>query len=403
MPIQPLIVFDDNGVTVPTKSQIFQYLVNLKKEIYGQDIIIQEGTPEYAEIDFMADHFTEVNNSLKTLYDAMSPQTASSVMLDNIIALSGIVRIAEIRSTADVLISGTGGLTILNGVVKDVNDNLWDLPASVTIGAGGTVTVTVTAQTSGAISALPSTIIIIQTETVGWDSVTNSSPASIGSSVEADSQLRTRRTLSTGISAITPVDSLTAHLLQIENVSDVLIFENDTVSPFTLKGGSSPGDDIPAHSIAPVVEGGDQDEIAEAIRLKKTLGCGTFGDTSIILTDVIGQESTYNFERPANESIYVAITIVTTGNYADTTDDLINQALVDIINDSNIAVDITVGSLLNAVYVVDPLSDGLRTFNITVLDFGTSVSPTTNTTVVIAWNKTSYTDEDFSKIVLTKT
>lgn len=402
MPIQPLIVFDDNGITVPTKSQIFNYLVELKKEIYGQDIIIQEGTPEYSEIDFMADHFTELNNGLKTLYDAMSPQTASGVMLDNIVALSGIARISEIRSTADVTVTGTIGLTILNGVVRDVNDNLWDLPASITIGAAGTVTVTATAQTSGEISALPSTINIIETIVSGWDSVSNSSSASVGSSVETDSQLRTRRTLSTGISAITPVDSLTAFLLQVENVSDVLIFENDTVSPFTLKGGSSPGDDIPAHSIAAVVEGGDQDEIAETIRLKKTLGCGTFGNTSIELLDSIGQLVYYNFERPADVDIYVSIEIQVTINYADTTDELIEQALVDEINNSTIAEDITLGALLNSVYVVDPLNDGLRTFNITVLNFGLTVTPVTNTTVEMAWNKTAFTDEDFSKIVLTK-
>jgi len=101
--------------------------------------------------------------------------------------------------------------------------------------------------------------------------------------------------------------------------------------------------------------------------------------------------------------IYVTLDIVTTINYADTTDELIQQALVDVINDSTIAEDITLGSLLNAVYIIDPLSDGLRTFNVTVLNFDSSSSPTTSTTVAIAWNKTSFTDEDFSKIVLNKT
>lgn len=402
MAVQPLIVFDDNGVTVPTKSQIFNYLIELKKEIYGQDIIIQEGTPEYSEIDFMADHFTQLNTALAALYQAISPSTASGVALDNIIALNGITRIAEIVSTADVLITGTIGITILNGVVRDVNNNLWNLPASVTIGAGGTVTVTVTAQTSGEISALPNTINIIETITIGWSGVTNANPASIGSDVESDGQLRTRRTLSTGISAITPVDSLTAFLLQVLNVADVLIFENDTASPITLKGGTGPNDDLPAKSITAVVEGGDQAEIAEAIRLKKTLGCGTFGDTAVQIIDSIGQQVTYNFERPDNIDIYVSLEITTTINYADTTDELIKQAIVNEVNDNPIAEDITLGALLNAVYVIDPLNDGVRTFNVSVLNFGITVSPTTSTTVIVAWNKTSFTDEDFSKIVLTK-
>lgn len=402
MAIQPMIVFDENGITVPTKSQIFNYLVTLKKEIYGQDIIIQEGTPEYAEIDYMANHFTELNNGLKSLYDSISPNLASGVMLDNIVALNGIVRIAEIRSTADVVITGTPSLVIVKGVVRDVNNNLWNLPDSVTIGSGGTVTVTATCQTSGEVSALVNTINIIQTQIVGWDSVTNPNPASIGSNVETDSQLRFRRNQSVSISAITPTESLTAAILQLEDVSNALLFENDTASPITLKGGTSPADDLPAKSITVVVKGGDVTEIAETIRLKKTLGCGTFGDTEVELTDSIGQTVSYFFERPDDLSIYIAITIQQLDNYASTTDDLIKQALVDILNDLSIAEDVTQGALINAVYNADPLSDGFRTFNVTVLNFGTTASPTGNTTVVVPWNKIAFTDEDFSKITLTK-
>ena len=234
---------------------------------------------------------------------------------------------------------------------------------------------------------------------MGWDSVTNPNPASIGSDVESDGQLRLRRTLSTAISAITPVDSLTAALLKVIDVSDVLIFENDTNSNITLKDSS---DLLPAKTITAVVEGGDQEEIAEEIRLKKTLGCGTFGDTTVDLIDSIGQTVQYKFERPNNVDIYVAITIQVTSKYSDPTDDLIQQALVDEINNTKIASDITSGALFNAVYDADPLSDGQRTYQVTILNFGTAPAPATNTTVAIAWNKTSFTDQDFSKITLAK-
>lgn len=399
MAVQPMIVFDDNGITVPTKSQIFNYLIALKKEIYGQDIIIQEGTPEYSEVDYMANQLTELNNGLKSLYDSISPSMASGVMLDNIVALNGIVRISEVRSTADVTLTGTEGTVITNGVVRDVNNNLWNLPSSVTIGSGGIVTVTATCQTSGDVSALANTITIIQTQVTGWTSVTNPNPASIGSNVETDSQLRFRRTQSVSISSITPTESLVASILQLEDVSDAILFENDTASPVALKGGV---DNLPAKSICLVVNGGDQTEIGETLRLKKTLGCGTFGDTEVELTDSIGQTVSYFFERPDNLNIYVAITIQELTGYASTTDDLIKQALVDVLKDLSIAEDVTLGTLLNAVFSADPLSDGLRTFNITILNFGTTTSPTTNTTVEVDYNKIAFTDEDFSKITLSK-
>lgn len=399
MPTQPLIIFDENGVVVPTKSQIFNYLIEKKKEIYGQDIIIQEGTPEYAEVDYMADIFTQMNNALSTLFNSFSPNSAIGVALDNIVALNGIIRIEEIRSTADVLVTGTPGLVILNGVVRDVNNNLWDLPPSITIGGGGTVTVTATAQESGEITALSNTITIIVTQVVGWTSVTNPNPASIGRETESDGQLRTRRTLSTGISAITPIDSLTAAILALDNIAGVVIFENDTNLGITLKDSS---DTLPAKTITVVVEGGDQTEIAETIRDKKTLGCGTYGDTEVELTDSIGQIVTYRFERPDNQSIYVSLTITTTDNYALTTDDLIKQALVDEINDSAIATDVTQGQLLNAVYNADPLFDGLRTFNVVSLYLGITASPTGTSPIAVAWNKSAFTDTDYSKIVLTK-
>lgn len=381
-----MALFDENGVTIATKSQILNELILKAKEIYGQDILIEEGTPDYTFLDFIADNLYEVESALLALYQSLSPGSASGISLDNLVALNGIARVSEIKSTVDITITGVATTNIPAGVVRDVSDNLWDLPANTVIGAGGTVIVTAIAQESGAIVVLAGEVTIIVTPVAGWTSVTNASAGSSGEEIEADSQLRTRRSLSVGLTAVTPVQSLLGAILQIANVTDAIIFENDTAAGVLLKGGV---DTLPAHSITAVILGGDNQDLGGIIRDKKNLGCGTYGDQTVALIDSLGISTDYKFERPDTTAIYVAITIQTLTGYVITTDDLIKQALVDVIDALPIASDVVSGDLYNAVYSADPLSDGRRTFNITVLDFNDAAAPTTSVPVVLDWNKTA--------------
>ncbi|WP_210532486.1 baseplate J/gp47 family protein, partial [Pantoea ananatis] len=122
----------------------------------------------------------DANNTAIQVYNSFSPSTSMSDALSRNVKINGIGRNGETRSVVDLVCIGTAGQTITNGSVRDANNIIWNLPASVTIQPDGQVTVTATCATPGAVAAMPGTITQISTPTRGWTSVTNPSAATVG-------------------------------------------------------------------------------------------------------------------------------------------------------------------------------------------------------------------------------
>lgn len=105
----------------------------------------------------------DANNTAISVYNCFSPATGYGAALTSNVKINGIARRGATNSTVDLVLTGTAGTSITNGTVKDTNNVIWRLPASVTIGVGGTVTVTATCSNSGAVAALAGTITTINT------------------------------------------------------------------------------------------------------------------------------------------------------------------------------------------------------------------------------------------------
>lgn len=121
------------------------------------------------------------------------PEVGHAPALKATVKINGIVRKGATNSIVDLLLTGSAGTTIMNGTVKDTNNLIWRLPASVVIGVDGTMTATATSSNSGAVAALAGTITTINTPTRGWASVTNPAAATVGAPAETDAELRIRQ------------------------------------------------------------------------------------------------------------------------------------------------------------------------------------------------------------------
>jgi uncharacterized phage protein gp47/JayE len=213
---------------------------------------------------------------------------------------------------------------ISNGVVKDTNGNLWDLPASVVIPIGGSIIVTATAEQPGTIAAAIGTVTSIQTPTLGWQSVTNASAASLGAPVETDAALRQRQSLSVALPSLSTVAGIVASILALPGVTHCTPYENDT--SITDSNG------IPAHNISMVVTGGVAADIGSVILAKKTPGTGTYGTTSVSVPDTVGLPHTINFYVPTQELIAVSVSLhPLTSGYTTDIGTEVKQAIVDYI------------------------------------------------------------------------
>lgn len=360
---------DYAGLHIPTYDDILQDLVEKAKGIFGQDIYLANDSADYQYLSIIALKISDTMKAIQLAYNNRTPVTAVGTGLDYIVKLNGLARKVPSYSTCEVTLTGTPGTIIPNGVVGDVNGYKWDLPASTIIGGGGTVDVTAVCETIGAITALAGNLSTIITPTAGWISVTNADAALPGQPVESDSQLRSRQAVSTQHPSTTMLSGTVAEIAAVEGVTRFKVYENPTNSS-NFGDSGVPFQDSPHHSITAVVEGGTDEDIAEAIYYNKGIGCYTDGDVIVSVTDPL-----YNipipigFYRPDYVPIFVTLDIHPLTGYTTATGEAIQAAVSAYLNSLEIGEGLTISALYGAALsVMENLSN--PTFSIQALVAG---------------------------------
>lgn len=367
---------DENGITAPQYAEVLEYFQTAFRSIYGDDVYLGNDSQDGQFLAVIASAMHDVNSACVAVYNSFSPQTAAGAGLSSNVKINGISRLVATRSTVDVTIVGQKGTTIVNGVVSD-GENNWDLPASVTIPLAGQVTVVATAQEEGDITALPDTVTTISTPVFGWQSVTNDSAAIPGRPVESDAALRIRQSYSVALPSLTAFDGIIGAVKAIDGVTRVKAYENDTASV------DSNG--LPAHSISLVVQGGESQDIAEAILAKKTPGCYTNGTTSVNIINDYGVTNTIRYSEPTAVPILAEITIEALTGYTTSIAGEIKTAVVEYIDSLLIGDSVYISRL----YVPSQLvgTTNFSKFRITSIEIAEDPGPVGSSDVSIAWNE----------------
>lgn len=321
------------GITAPPYSDIFASLQASAMAIYGADIVVTPDSQDGQYLAVVAAAINDANQVAIAVYNQFSPATSQGVGLSSVVKINGLKRDVATNSTAIVTIVGQNGTVINNGVIGD-NQSLgtqWGLPAVVNIGASGTVDVTATSLTPGAVAAAANTLTQILAPSLGWQTVNNVAPAILGAPVETDSQLRQRQTQSTQIPAQSVLGGIYGAVANLTGVTRLGIYENDT----SVEDENT----LPPHSIAVVVAGGDATTIAQTIEIKKCPGTDTYGSTSEVVTDPIGLPITINFFELETVEVSAVIAVKALAGYVGTTADVIKTVVAAFLTQLNIGED----------------------------------------------------------------
>ncbi|MBB3004351.1 putative phage protein gp47/JayE [Paraburkholderia tropica] len=328
---------DSTGISAPGYSDIYASLQASFQSIYGSDIYIESDSQDGQWLALLAQIINDGNQADVTTFTGYSPSYAQGAALSSQVKINGLRRDVSSNSTVPVDVGGVAGTIITSGVVQDTNKNLWNLPETVTIPLAGTVEVTATAQNTGAIAALADTVTTIYNPQPGWQSVNNPAAATPGDAVETDAALRQRQSTSTSLSALTPLQAISAAIGNVSGIGRYKVYENPT--------GTVDSNGIPAHSIAVVAEGGDVTTIAQTIEQKKSPGTGTYGTTSITVTDPAGVPIAISFFEMTEVAIITQITVVPLTGYVSTTKTLISGAVVKYLSGFSVGQDSYLGKL----------------------------------------------------------
>ncbi|MDR0741726.1 MAG: baseplate J/gp47 family protein [Rickettsiales bacterium] len=201
----------------------------------------------------------------------------------------------------------------------------------------GNINVVYSAETFGSIPADPNSINIILDQINGLESVNNPSGGNIGRDVESDAEFRARIKISQNLNANTIIKSMKSSLENLTGVKSCYLYdnyENEAVLVDSLN--------VPPHSILAVVDGGDDNQVAQVIFDKKTIGTGYCDDDTVVqptIVEVIEPEfgNSYNvsFYRPISQDIDISITVYKNDYPGDNLSADITDAIMNWYNGAN--------------------------------------------------------------------
>jgi uncharacterized phage protein gp47/JayE len=275
-------------------------------------------------VNAFADSLAQGWEMLQVVYNQFDPALATGAALRGLVQLNGITAQPATFSTAAILLTGNVGTIIPAGQqISDAQQNTkWTTQEAVTIPGGGSIASQAIAQESGPVSALAGTLATILTPVAGWTAVTNTADAQLGQAAEDIEVLRRRRDRSTETPSVAPVEAIYGALADLDGVQFVRVYVNNTLV--------TNGDGIPAKSIAAVVQGGTDQDIAETLFLRSPAGVDFFGAATFILTDLQGFQYEIRWIRPTLIDIFVQVDIEVTNLSTWPTDgaDQIKAAIV---------------------------------------------------------------------------
>lgn len=231
----------------------------------------------------------------------------------------------------------------------------------------------VVAINSGVIEQPANTIDTILTLMLGWDSVINPIAATPGEERETDEELRLRFRNGKFDRATNTLDAIYSALINLDNVSEVTIYENDT--------SVVDGNGVPAHSFLPIVSGGLSTDIANAIWDNKPVGILSYGNTTVSIKDIQGFAHDVSFSRADPVVIYISMNITTDVNFPVNGNDAIKSALIDYF-----AANFGTGDDVIYSRLYTPINS-IPGHQVETLTIGTSPSPVGVSNVVIAFDE----------------
>lgn len=274
MPIE----YDANGIVTQNLLEILEERENALKLVMGDDFIIDKTTP-IGNME-LADANNEVN--IQSLIAWLIPNqldanTATGIFLDAICEKNRIYRKQPQYTTLNFVLNGTPNTQFYSGdiiVMDSLTGIYYDLNDDAVIGSDGKISVKFICESYGEYYPSVNSVLEIQTPVVGLDSVvidTDNTNLVVGRLAETDDELRRRRQYSVGQTATTTMASMLASIYSLNGVLHATYFENDTETT------DSHG--VPMKSFEFIVDGGDEDEIADVIFLNKSIGSRAYGTT----------------------------------------------------------------------------------------------------------------------------
>lgn len=317
----PLPTFSAAGLSVPTEPELLAGVFGDYVDAFalsGKTLNTELTTPQGQLAQSQAYMLSFLYAGMLQIINGVDPATSSGAFQDALGRIYQLTRQGATYATVTAVVTGQVGATLPAGAQAIAADgSIWATASAVTFGPTGTTSVEFRAVVAGPGPTAGINGLRVYQQQPGWETVSNDQPSTPGVATESRQSFEARRADSVAIGGNGSAAAVRAAVANVTGVSDVYVYNNG--SDVDVFYGTT-GYPIPAHSIAIVVAGGDQTEIAQAIHSKLDCGCGlpTAAGEGTLITVALEDDVNYNppypqylirFVRPAVVPIYVRVEV----------------------------------------------------------------------------------------------
>lgn len=304
----------DTGYKLKTQNEWFADELALYRQI-DPAWPLDPSTPDGLKAAHDAEIFAVLDEGGLRAYNSKDPEKAQGIELDIISALAGVIRKAGTRSDVTIRFTGNPGATVLSGAVVEsaLTGERWTLEQAYTILPAGYVDTQAFASGTGPTVADANTLTRIVTVMSGIVSCNNPAPANLGLDPQTDASLRIQRRQMVGKPSNNQLDSMYSAIMSTEDVRRVAVYNNPTGSAAVEPSLNPYG--LPAHSIAVLVDGGSDEDVAKSMYLRLNPGTGMAQPGTPVTYPVPSPLRPSNiqvikFSRPIMKPITLVVTVV---------------------------------------------------------------------------------------------
>jgi uncharacterized phage protein gp47/JayE len=409
-----MTIQSDGTFNADTKEQVLDAMIADAKEYWGEDLKDRKEATIRKFYKPIAERFAISQRDIASVLASAQIDNAEGAGLDLLTALIGVRRHEAMSATGTITFQhkkdGTVAprdYTIAEGTLIQTESDTpvrFETTESAILKEGNaTVDVPIEAVEAGVNANVgANTIIVMPDPPIGVRAATNPSATSGGRDEEGDESLRSRAKESLGAGSRASATALVNTARALDGVKGVSIFLNDSSTDNTDSGG------LPDHSFELVVQGGNQQDIADMILSTKAAGDNAYSGvngTSKTAEATLpnGQTHPVSYSTPTNVKIYVDMDLKVKEEYAG--DDDVRNSIVQYIGGILSSANDESGELLvgdDVLYgkVEYAVRDVRGVYDINSLTIGTSESPTGTSDIEIAEGNISKADATDGSITI---
>lgn len=323
-------ILDADGLQVQSRDELVTYFTAKYQQIYGNDINLGSDTPDGQMMNIYIQAILDIEDLLVQIYNSFDPDNAVGKVLDQRVAINGIQRQAGTYTITPITVVNSQSINLYGldqdeqevYTVADNAGNRWELQETQLGLSAGSHILSFQAAVPGAQLTVPNTITVPVTIVLGVVSVNNPTTyTTLGINEESDAVLKVRRQKSVSLASQGYLAGLLAALENITGVTSAFVYENTT--------NSTDSDGVPGHSIWVIVGGTAADaDIAQAIYTKRNAGCGMYGETSYVVTQIDGSPFVIYWDTVIIRNMFIAFTVTSIDGVVSPNIQAIREGLV---------------------------------------------------------------------------